>query len=95
MSAHKSKGLEYPLVLLPFACSCGLFGMTNKAITIAIRAEIPPNKNAARVPNRLATNPAIAKELALAMPTPAAWAETTLDCAVPSNASAMAYRSGR
>jgi len=69
-------------------------GITAQAIARAISAATPPNRNAAPGLIQAAINPAMAKELAPATPTPAACMETARDCALPSSVSAIAFRPG-
>src|SRR5258707_15027193 len=69
-------------------------GMTVAAIRTAPNVVAPPRRNEAEAPAQSPTRPAIAKEAAPEIPTPAACHDTTRDCAVPSSGSAIALRPG-
>jgi len=69
-------------------------GITVAAITTALKAVPPPSRNEAEAPAQLATRPAMVKEAAPEIPTPAACHETARDCAVSSSGSAIALRPG-
>src|SRR6516225_11995832 len=69
-------------------------GITIAPIIAAHNAVAPPSRKEAEVPAQLPTRPAMVKEAAPEIPTPAACHDTAHDCAVPSSGSAIALRPG-